>query len=115
MPFSITGIGASAAISSNTTKLSAASGRSAPSASASGAISPSFATIGSVTTMIRRWPKPAIAWPSRALAPGPTSSVGCGIGSTRVTRPAARFAAGSPIVRAKSPSLFGIKGTLREL
>ena len=46
-----------------------------------------------------------IASPSRRLAPGPTSSVGCGMGSSPVTTPAARIAVDSPTERTTSPTI----------
>ena len=54
------------------------------------------------------WPKPHSVSPSRRLDPGPTSSIGCGIGSRPVTTPAARMAVDSPTERTTSPTTLGI-------
>jgi hypothetical protein len=71
-PCSISGIGASAVIPSNTTNALPA----ARSASVSGAASPSRVITASVTSSSLRWPKSATVWPSLAAEPGPTSSTG---------------------------------------
>ena len=66
------------------------------------------ATTLSVTIMTLRWPNAAIARPSRALDPGPTSSIGCGMGRSPVTTPAARIAVDNPTDRTTSPTTPGI-------
>ena len=104
MPFSITGIGASGVTASKTTY--------AVPPSVSALVRPSSSpipeTTRSVTIRIFLWPKPQSACPSRRLAPGPTSSIGCGIGSSPVTTPAARIAVDSPTERTTSPTMLGI-------
>ncbi len=104
MPCSISGTGASGVTSSNTT----CAVPPAVSASISAFGRPMPATTLSVTISTLRWPKAQIACPSRRLAPGPTSSIGCGIGSSPVTTPAARIAVDSPTDRTTSPTTPGI-------
>jgi hypothetical protein len=65
-------------------------------------------TTPSVTIRIFRWPKPERISPRRRLDPAPTSSVGCGIGNSPVTTPAARIAVDSPTERTTSPNKFDI-------
>ena len=74
----------------------------------------------SVTIRIFAWPKPAMAWPSRALEPGPTSSVGCGMGMKRVSLPAPFISTSRPAARVVSgmkskitPCLLRVAAQLR--
>ena len=65
-----------------------------------------------VTIITLRWPKPDTACPNRALEPGPTSSVGWGMGMKRVTMPAPFISAPRPAARVASGMKSNVKACL---
>ena len=101
-------MGASGVISSNTTY----SAPPAVSASVRSFSRPSLAITPSVTMSIFVWPNPATAWPSRPLEPGPTSSVGCGMGTKRSSLPAPFIMALRPRARVDAGMKSKFTGSL---